>query len=267
MVTVYNRSRYNRRHAFLSGSLAFVAGWAVVAVLAPDGVFSGVPRWRSSLWLYLGAHGIPLSDIYLGGTGFSSTQPLNTIDSSVPFRYIPLAAVIGAAVYTGSKFSSTKIKRSVSRTFDAGSAYFLAALAAMVASDIQPGVSTILLIAGVVAAAAWLGSSFLGTFTRDIPIIGVASLGTILSLGIVLVIGSAAVLTMLWQLVAISFGAAAVAGVATGAERKARKEGKRMSDEWPRAALVKHRLRENWLELGIVLLIFGLLYAGVTGVI
>jgi hypothetical protein len=137
----------------------------------------------------------------------------------------------------------------------------------MVASDIQPGVSTILLIAGVVAAAAWLGSSFLGTFTRGIPIIGVASLGTILSLGIVLVIGSAAVLTMLWQLVAISFGAAAVAGVATGAERKARKEGKRMSDEWPRAALVKHRLRENWLELGIVLLIFGLLYAGVTGVI
>jgi len=267
MVTVYNRSRYDRRYAFLSGSLAFVAGWAVVAILAPDGAFTEVPRWRSSLWLYLGAHGIPLSDIYLGGSSFSSTQPLSVIDSSVPFRYVPLAAVIAGAVYTASKFSSTRIKRSVSRTFDAGSAYFLAALAAMVVSDIQPGVSTILLIAGVVAAAAWLGSSFLGTFTRSIPIIGVASLGTILSLGIVLVAGSAAILTMLWQLVAISFGVAAAAGVVTGAERKARKEGKRMSDEWPRATFVKRRIRENWLELGIILVIFGLLYAGVTGAV
>lgn len=267
MVTVYNTTRYSRKYALCSGLLAFVAGWAIIAVLTPDGTFPGSPRWKSSLWLYLGAHGIPLSDIYLGGTGFNSTQPLSLIDSELPYRYVPPLAVAGAAIYTNTKFSSPKIKRSVSKTLDAGSAYFLAALIAMVAADMQPGISMILLIAGGVAGAAWVGASFLRTITRNIPFIGVTSLGTILGLGLLLIVGSAAILTMLWQLVAIAFGTAAVTGAVAGVERKARRDGKRINDEWPRTALLKQELKRNWIELVVVTGIFALLYAGVTGAV
>jgi len=103
----------------LSGLLAFVTGWAVVAVLASDGAFSNVPKWQSSLWLYLVGHGIRLCDIHLGGIGFSSTQPLSTMNDSMRLRYVPLVAVTGAALYTYAKFFSPKIKRSVSKTIGA----------------------------------------------------------------------------------------------------------------------------------------------------
>jgi hypothetical protein len=89
--------RYRRKrlkYALFSGFAAFAAGWAVLVALIPETPFVEEPRWRSTLWLYLGFHGIPLSDIHLGGMGLGTRQPTRLVENSTMLQYIPLAVVV-----------------------------------------------------------------------------------------------------------------------------------------------------------------------------
>lgn len=256
--------RRNRRkklyYALFSGIIAFVAGWAISTIVIPEAPFPGTERWRSTLWIYLGAHGIPLSDVHLGGAGFNSTQPLELVENPSIVKYIPLIVVGCAGAYTTHQISSRKIKKTVSNALAAGSAYFLTGITAVILTDMQPGISMLLLIGGGIAAAAWIGSSFLRAATRGFPIFGVTSLGTLLGLGFLFVAGGFALLSVLYELVAISYAGAAIAGILIGTERSLRFDGKRRSSDWPRIASAKHRARENWMEITLVTAVSGLLY-------
>lgn len=259
------RNRRKKRYsALFSGVIAFAAGWAISTILIPETPFAGTERWKSTLWLYLGAHGIPLSNVHLGGTGFDTRQPLTLVESPLIVRYIPLIVVTCAGAYTTTQISSIQFKTTVSNALAAGSAYFLTALVAVVITDMQPGISMLLLIGGGIAAAAWVGSSFLRAATRGFPFFGVISLGTLLGLGFLFVAGGAALLSMLWELVAISYAGAALAGVLIGTERSLRSDGKRRSSEWPRIASAKYRMRENWTEIIAVIVVGVLLFFALT---
>ncbi|WP_193308544.1 hypothetical protein [Halorubrum halophilum] len=261
----YRQKRLN--YALFSGVIAFVAGWAISTILVSETTFAGAERWRSTLWIYLGAHGIPLSDVHLGGTGFNSRQPLSLVGSPSVVRYIPPILVTIAGAYTTSQISSRKLKRTVSNALTAGSAYFLIAVVAVVATDMQPGISVLLLIGGGIAAATWIGSSFLRTATRGLPFFGVTSLGTLLGLGFLFVAGGAALLSMLWKLVAISYAGTALAGILIGTERSLRFDGMRRNSEWPRLASARYRVRENWLEIVLMVAVGLLLYFALTNTI
>jgi hypothetical protein len=255
------------KYALFSGVIAFAAGWAISIILIPETPFAGEPRWKSTLWIYLGAHGIPLSDVHLGGTGFRSEQPVKLVESPSIFRYIPLAVVACAGAYTTAQISTRSIKNTTTNALAAGSAYFLTALVAVVVTNMQPSISLLLIIGGGIAGAVWLGSSFLRAFTHGIPFFGVTSLGTLLGLGFLLIVGGVALLTLLWKLLAISYGGAAIAGILIGTERSLRSDGKRRNSDWPRLSSVKHHLCENWVEIVVTAGVVGMLYLGLTNAV
>ena len=181
--------RKKLKYGLFSGVIAFTAGWAVSMILIPETPFPEEPRWRSTLWLYLGFHGIPLSDVHLGGMGFDTEQPAEMVKNPAVLRYVPLLVVGCAGAYTTGRISTRKIKRTTSNALAAGSAYFLSAIIAVVATDMRPSISLLLVVGGGIAGAAWIGSSFLGTFTRGVPFIGITSLGTLITIGFFLIVG------------------------------------------------------------------------------
>jgi len=247
--------------------VAFAAGWAASILLIPETPFTEQPRWRSTLWLYLGFHGIPLSDIHLGGMGFGTEQPTTLVENSEALRYLPLAAVGCAGAYTTKQISTRSIKNTVSNALTAGSAYFLAALIAIVATDMRPGISLLLVVGGGIAGAAWLGSTFLSTFTRGIPFIGITSLGTLIGVGFLVIAGGAALLSILWELIAIAYAGPAIAGILIGTERSLRSDGRTRNSDWPRLASIKYHFRENWIEIVVSAGVVAALYLGLTNTI
>lgn len=264
---VQNTGPKTEYYALFSAGVVFAAGWAISIILIEEGSINSVPRWKSTLWYFLTNHGIPLSTAYNTQSSVGVSSPLLATEEPTFVRAIPVAATVAAGAYTSHKKSARSIKNATSKALTAGSAYFLVALLAVVLTDIQPELSSLLLIGALIAGAAWLGSSFLGTFTRGIPIIGVASVGTILALGFILIAGSAAIISILWELIAISYVGAAVGGVAVGAEKVVRRRGKRRDSDTPRLAGVKVLIKENLTEILVVVAVAILLYAAITGAI
>ncbi|WP_141212949.1 hypothetical protein [Halorubrum sp. Ea1] len=254
-------------YALFSAAIVFTAGWAVSIILIEEGSISNIPRWRSTLWYYLTNHGIPLSDAYNTQSSVGVSSPLLATEEPSVVRAVPVAATVVAGAYTSYQKSSHRIETAATNALTAGSAYFLIALSATVLTDIQPQLSSLLLIGGLIAGAAWLGSSFLGTFTRNIPIIGVASLGTILALGFILIAGSAAIISILWELLAISYIGAAIGGVGVGVEKTIRHRGKRRDTETPRLAGAKILFKQNLTEIVVVVVVATLLYAALSGAV
>lgn len=264
---VQNTGPKTEYYALFSAGVVFAAGWAISIILIEEGSINGVPRWRSTLWYFLTNHGIPLSTAYNTQSSVGVSSPLLATEEPSFVRLIPVVAAAVAGAYTSYKKSSRSIQTAASNALTAGSAYFLIVLLAIVLTDIQPELSSLLLIGALIAGAAWLGSSFLGTFTRGIPIIGVASIGTVFALGFILIAGSAAIISILWELIAISYVGAAVGGVAVGAEKAVRRRGKRRDTDSPRLAGVKILVRENLTEMVVVISVAVLLYAAITGVV
>lgn len=260
--------RYRRkklRYGLLSGILAFAGGWAIATFLTPVDVFGEYPRWQTTLWVYLGAHFVELSSVHTGGIGLDSQQPLQLLDIPSFIRLVPLVAVAVASIYTCNEISTNRLKHNVSNALGAGTGYFVAGLIAMVVSDIRPGISFVLVAGGGVALAIWLGSSFVGAVTRGLPIIGVASLGTIAAVGILLLLGGVAILNVVWGLLAIAFGGAAATGAVIGVERELKRRGRRKNSEYPRLHGARSLVETNWKELSAVVIVAVALYVGLTG--
>lgn len=253
------------RYGIPSGVLAFIAGWAIVAYLTPQDLFSGNPRWQTTLWVYLGAHLIELSNVYQGGLGFGSAQIIESITVPSEIYLIPIGAVAISAFYTAFNMRSPRLKHNVSNALAGGTGYFLSALAAMVISDVQPSMTMILVLALIVGAGLWLGSSFLGFFTRGIPIIGVASLGSIAALGILLFMGGITLLSSIWGLVAISFGVSAVVGTGLGVSRKLERRGRHHNTNFSRLYGLRLYLEDNWLVISVSVIVLVGLFIGLKG--
>lgn len=264
---VQNTGAKTEYYALFSAATVFTAGWAVSIILIEEGSISNISQWRSTLWYYLTNHGIPLSDAYNTQSSVGVSSPLLATEEPSVVRAIPVAATVVAGAYTSYQESTYRIKIAAKSAITAGSAYFLIALSATILTDIQPQLSSLLLIGGLIAGAAWLGSSFLGTFTRNIPIIGVASFGTILALGFILIAGSAAIISILWELLAISYVGAAIGGIGVGVEKTIRHRGKRRDTETPRLAGTKILLKENLTEIVVVVVVGTLLYAALSGAV
>ncbi len=257
--------RKKLRYGLLSGFIAFAGGWAIATFLTPANAATGYPRWQTTLWVFLGAHLVELSSVYTGGIGLNSQQPLELLDIPEYIRLVPVVAVAVASIYTCNEISTNRLKQNVSNALGAGTGYFAAGLIAMVVSDIRPEISFVLLIGGGAALAVWLGSSFVGAFTRGLPVIGVASLGSIAALGILLLLGGVAILNVIWGLVAISFGGAAVTGAVIGVERELKRKGKRRNSDYPRFYGLRSFTEANWKEALAVVAVTAALYVGLAG--
>lgn len=261
----YRRKRF--RYGFSSGAISFVGGWALVALLTPNEAFVSIERWKSTLWVYLGTHGIKLSDIHQGGVGFGGVQPARIAGVPEWTAYLPFIVVGVAAGYTCYEIHSSRIKHNVSNAFAAGAGYFLTGLVALVVSDMQPSLSTLLLIALVVGGGIWAGSVVLGRATGDLPFIGIASFGTIAALGILVILGGLAILAVIQGLLVASIGGSGTVGVGFGFSRRLERQGNRYSrqEDYPRLRGLHIFLSEHWVQLTVLTVIVGALVYGISG--
>jgi hypothetical protein len=256
------KRRKKAKLGLLAGVLAFVAGWAVVALLAPDNIF-GVERWKGTLWIHLGSHFVDLT-VDGRGLGPPTYGQAVKIAEMPSFLYaLPVVFVFVASVYVSHEIGGQKLKHYVSNAMAAGMGYFVAALLAMIASDMQPSLSQILLIGVGVAAAVWLGSTLLGFLRNGVGFIGVTSLGTIFAIGALVLLGGVAVAVQIRGIVAVSFVPAIVGGLVVGGEYRARKLGRH--SEYPRTAGTRRWLGANWTWVLAVTVVGVALVIGLNG--
>jgi hypothetical protein len=227
------------RLGLVTGVLAFCAGWAVIALLAPQGVFNA-PRWQNTLWMYLGANTVTLNT---GVLGQNTIQPVSEAELSEFVYLVPVIAVGVAGSYICSQIQSSRLKHNISNSMAAGTGYFLAALVAMVLSDIRPGISFLLIIALVLGGGLWIGSTLIGALSNEIPLIGIASLGTVVAVGLLVILGGVEILSVIQGLVLISFARAVVVGAGFGLSRRLEQRGRH--SEYPRLAGVRHFLKDS----------------------
>lgn len=256
------KRRKKAKLGLLAGVLAFAAGWAVVALLAPDGIF-GVERWKGTLWIHLGSHFV---DLTVEGRGLQPPvygQPVELAEMPSLLYALPVASVFVASVYVSHEIGGQKLKHYISNGMAAGMGYFVAALLAMIGSDMQPSLSQILLVGVGVAAAVWLGSTLLGFLRNGVGFIGVTSLGTIFAIGALVLLGGVAVAVQIRGIVAVSFVPAIVGGLAVGGEYRARKLGR--NAQYPRIAGARRWLSGKWTWLLAVTAVGVALIIGLNG--
>ncbi|MHC3382085.1 hypothetical protein [Haloarcula sp. H-GB5] len=250
------------KYGLISGAFAFIGGWALTTLILPQALAADFPRWRTTLWVYLGAHFVEMSDVYFGGIGLETRQPTQVFPAPNYLTYIPILAAASAAAYSCTELSHEKLRPNVSAAAAVGGGYFLAGLLAMLASDMQPGISFVLIIGLVAGAGVWLGSSFLSTLTRGIPFIGITTLGTIASVGVLLLIGGVTIISSVWGLIGLPYVGALPAGLLIGMSRQFKQAGERRNANFPRLEGLKIVIKDNWKEIIVISFIIIMLSAG-----
>lgn len=262
--------RYRRkqlRYGIFSGVLTFTAGWAVVTLLMPTTGFESVPRWKSTLWVYLGTHLIELSGSHTGGLGFNTVQPVEMANLPIEIYFLPILAVAVAAGYTCNELRSTRIQNNVSNALAAGTGYFLSGLVAMIISDIRPSISSLLILALVIGGGIWIGSTLLGYLSGGLPFLGIASLGTIASAGILVVLGGIAIVSAILGLIVVAFGSAAIVGASFGVSRQLQRKGSRRSRDakYPRLHGLRLVVENYWFQILVLAVVMVALIFGISG--
>lgn len=253
------------RYGLTSGVLSFAAGWAAIAILLPSSALADYPRWQSTIWAYLGAHLVRVSDVYFGGVGLQTVQPLKLVELPEFVYIIPLTAAGAAGFYTCYAMNSSRLKHNVSNAMSAGMGYFSAGLVAMVIADVRPSISLIIIIALVVGGAIWLGSTALGFLTGGIPFFGIASFGGIATVGLLIIVGGMAILSAILGLVMVGFLAPTVAGGLVGVSRHLERRGRKFASQFSRTHGLRSFLAEYWKVILATAIVTVALYIGLTG--
>lgn len=264
---MYRHRRKQLRYGISSGILTFTAGWAIIALILPTTVFEPVPRWKSTLWVFLGTNLIELSDSYTGGLGLNTVQPVEIAGLPSEIHLLPILAVTTAAGYTCYQLRSTRVKHNVSNALAAGAGYFLTGLVAMYISNIQPAISSLLLIAFFVGGGIWIGSTLLGYLSGGLPFLGIASFGSIAAVGILVLLGGMAIVSTILGLIIIAFGVAVVVGSSFGVSRQLRRRGSRYSNDvrFPRLRGLQLVLEKHWFPIIVVAIVVAALIYGISG--
>lgn len=255
-------ARYQQKRmrlGILTGGLAFCAGWAIIALLAPKAVFDA-PRWQNTLWMFLGANTIKLNR---GLYGQDAIQPV-TVAELPDFVYLlPIVGVAVASAYICYEIRTNRLKHNVSNALAGGTGYFLTALVAMVLSDIHPTITFILVIALLLGGGLWIGSTVIGALGQGMPFFGIASLGTVVAIGVLVILGGVAILSVIQGLIVVSFAPAAIVGAGFGVSRRLKRQGGR--SDYPRVAGLQQFFKNWWKETLVVSLVLVGLSIGLTG--
>lgn len=253
------------RYGLAAGTVAFIAGWASMALLVPEGSISNVPRWQSTIWLYLGAHGVEVV-VDQSAIGLPTTiQPLT--EASVPgwTRFLPVFVTVPAGTYVATQLRSKRIRDSISNGMAAGVGYLLTAIVAIWVADARPTMVQILAAGGALLLALWLGSAVLSRGTGGLSVISLVSLGTVVLIGLAIIGVGAAVVKVLGGILFAAFGTTGLVGGIIGVDQRISELGRRQRSDYPRLAGLRQLITENWMELVAVAVVLLALYLGLTG--
>lgn len=259
-----NRQQRRIAHGGVSGAVAFVAGWAVVAFMTPFNAIPQIGRWDMTLWVWLGANFVDA--VEFSRVGFA-TGYINPVRLAGVTRRVHIVAVLasgGAGAYTAYEHASHRTKYTVRNALNAGAGYVTLGLLAMIVSDINPPLTLFLIIGFVIMVSIWVGSTVLNVLIGGFPFLGLVSLGTVVALGLFVIFGSVAVLASIYGLLVMAFVPAATGGFFVGFMEYAERSGPRHSGK---AGGLAHFVSEYWKVILLVIALAALLYIGVTGAI
>lgn len=181
------------KYGISTGVFIFGVLWLVTLLILQDNPYSQIERWRASLFLLLGMHFIEIST-----TNFASANGLlvgaESVFSNIPvweLRLLPIILITIGAGYTTSKISNTREFKYILENATAITlGYFPAFAIAFWISNINPELEMVVIIGLGLPAVIYIGSTVLQKLTGNLPFFGIASLGSIIILGIfVLIVG------------------------------------------------------------------------------
>lgn len=212
--TIGYRKKELYSYGIVWGVLTFVTGVGMTLAVLPEQLKAAeVASWKLATWVWLNAHGLPISEQAVSGSALSSGQLdfIGPIPELHLLRVIPLflgafAAVMVVNSMDGVRDDSQLLEYSI---VGAGG-YIFAGLIAIVLSEAQPGIILIIAIMGVLGAAAYLGGRVANRL--HVPVFAVTSIGGIVGIGLLVLFGAGAVLS-----IAIPLGKYAIGGALGGA--------------------------------------------------
>jgi hypothetical protein len=210
--------------------------------------------------MYLGANTVELNP---GILGQRIIQPVRFADLPEIVYLIPFAAVGVAGSYICSEIHSPRVKHNISNSMAAGAGYFLTALVAMVISEIRPGITFLLGVALLLGGGLWVGATLIGALGGGIPFLGIASLGTVVTVGVLVILGGVAIISVIQGLIIVSFAPAAIVGAGFGFSRQLEQRGRR--SDYPRITGLRLFLEKSWKETLVTVLVLLGLSIGLSG--
>jgi len=189
------------------GASAFLAGWAITFLLTPQGLISGVPQWKVTLWVFLSANFVKISGLQVNGFSGAFTQIdlVSQLPALRSLRVVPfLLTALGGIMMVEKINYTTQMKYLIQNSGSLLVGYLTAGLLGFVISGAQPGVAFIMIVAVVVALAAIIGSTLTQNLMRGVPVIGFTSIGGIVAIGLLVILGGVAVIQSFGPLVVVS---------------------------------------------------------------
>lgn len=213
---------YIRRRQLLYGSVwggaAFAAVVATTWFVIPEGsIETSLDRWELISWFVLGAHFVPISGYQaLGFEGLGSSVYM--LDAYPEYRYLYPAPAIALAFASFLSIDSightTRPRNLLENGLAPIPAYVVLLVGTVVISDAQPGFTIFFVIGFGLLAALYLGSRVLGGVVQGMGIFAIASLGTVMLVGLAVLFGGFILIHLFWRAaVLVSAGCLTGAGL------------------------------------------------------
>lgn len=197
------------------GVATFLVGWAITYLLTPPEILTGLPEWKATLWVFLSAHFISISGVQLGGmrTMFTKVDLIAQLPMLQSLRVVPvLITALGGIMMVEAVGYTRRFSYLLQNSGALLIGYLSAGLIAFVVSEAQPDVAMLVVLGVVIGGAAFIGGTVTQRLTGSIPVFAITSIGGIILIGLLIILGGFVILQSIAPLVAIS-----VVGITVGA--------------------------------------------------
>jgi len=162
------------------------------------------------------AHYVPVSGVQIGGIGsvFSQVDLVREVPSLRTLRAVPiLLTALGGLMMVEAVGYTRRLRHIFENSSWLLLGYLPAGLLIIVLSGAQPGVTFLLVIAAVVASAVTIGAKLGQRLAVGVPVVALTSLGGLAAVGLLVLIGGFAILTVIGPFIGISFAGTALGGL------------------------------------------------------
>lgn len=202
------------------GAASFIVGVLLIWATTTGGQTSGLSEWRAAVWIFLEANGVVLEPGARVSPIFTSTAtnlPKLRIGWVFPVLLVALGTILTVSGVSGTARFRYMAENGATVLYG----YLGVGLVALLESGARPAIAGFTAIILLLGVATFVGSTVIGKLTGGLPFFGVASLGLIIVLGMVIVLVGAALLTAILPMVILGVSGTTVGVVLIWAVRQA----------------------------------------------
>lgn len=173
------------------GAAAFLVGVAATWLAVGTQFSPDLPRWRAAAWVYLGANYVGVEGIGSGLTLVGvRTNMLSVRPEFAYLRALPVGLCVLAGVLVSDSIGYTSRPRYlIENGVSIALGYAIVGIAVIFLSNAQPSFTSLLLVFLGGGVALFIGGTVISRVSGDLPFLGVASLGTVFLVGLLVLAG------------------------------------------------------------------------------